>query len=487
MKIRICIPRIRSKPVATNYRTANVVPKKYQDMFGDMNNVLSKHDTDVYRGREKEVHRIFNCLLKSINPNLIILGEHGVGKTAVVNSVVHHVTKRKCPKELRKHHFILWDIEKTLAKLSSEDTKIERNLEDFIDFLVSYDNLVVVIDQVHLVATSNLLMYYFSVLLRNSNVKVIGICTETEFYAYFANQTKLFSMVETITIAEPKSKEIYPMIYDYIKVLINRHKVFISEEMVNYIVSVSNAFSTMVISNPGLVLNYIEKSMIVAKRRKHSTVTKEDINSNFNFDYKLYNAMSDEDKKITAYHEAGHFIVSKMSENIKNYKTTAITIVPAENFLGVTLFEFEPEKQTSCDSDYFIDNIATDLAGRVAETILHGNTSKTKFTSGAYSDLKNATQTARDVITEYGMIESCGQHMTVFCNYDLSDLALLSEERKQLIDKETQKLIDIAYKRAESILMENRELLDAIANALIENEVLDEKDLDTLCNQYAKK
>lgn len=77
--------------------------------------------------------------------------------------------------------------------------------------------------------------------------------------------------------------------------------------------------------------------------------------------------------------------------------------------------------------------------------------------------------------------------MTVFCNYDLSDLALLSEERKQLIDEETQKLIDIAYKRAESILMENRELLDIIANALIENEVLDKKDLDTLCNQYAKK
>ena len=69
----------------------------------------------------------------------------------------------------------------------------------------------------------------------------------------------------------------------------------------------------------------------------------------------------------------------------------------------------------------------------------------------------------------------------------LSDLALLSEERKQLIDEETQKLIDIAYKRAESILMENRELLDIIANALIENEVLDKKDLDTLCNQYAKK
>lgn len=486
MRVRIRIPRIRSKPLTTNYRTSNIVPKKYQVFFTDMNHQLPEYEIDVYRGREKEVHRIFNCLLKSINPNLILLGEHGVGKTAVVNSVVHHVTKRNCPKELRKYHFIHWDIEKSLAKLSPDNTKISKIHEEFFNFLASYSNLVLVIDQVHLVTTSDLLMYYFSALLKNSNVKVIGVCTEFEFYAYFATQTKIFSMVETITITEPKSKEIYPMIYDYIKVLSKRHNIFLSAEMVNYIVSVSNAFWTTSISNPGLALNYIEKSMIVAKRSKHSAVLKEDINSNFNFNYKLYKAMPDEEKRVTAYHEAGHFIVSKMSENIKNFKTTAITIVPAENFLGVTLFEFEPEKQTFCDLDYFIDNIATDLAGRVAETLMHGNANSSKFTSGAYSDLKNATQTARDIITEYGMIDSVG-NMTVFCNYDLSDLALLSEERKQLIDKETQKLIDMAYRRAESILMENRKLLDAIANALLENEVLDEKDLDSLCNQNANK
>ena len=485
MKIGIHIPLVRSKPLTINYRTANVVPRNYQDMFIDMNHVLSEHDTNVYGGREKEVYRIFNCLLKSINPNIILLGEHGVGKTAVVKSVVHHVIKRKCPKELRKHHFILWNIEKTLVDLSSDDSKKKKNLETFIEFLISHNNTVVVIDQVHLVATSDLLMYYFTTLLKSSNVKIIGVSTEVDFYSYFATYAKVFSMVETITIEEPKSKEIYPMIYDYINLLIKRHNVFISEEMVNYIVSVSNAFQTTSISNPGLALNFIEKSMIVAKRHKHSTVLKEDINSNFNFNYKLYNAMSGEDKKVTAYHEAGHFIVSKMSENIKNYKITAITIVPAENFLGVTLFEFEPEKQTFCDLDYFIDNIATDLAGRVAETILNGNANSSKFTSGAYSDLKDATQTARDIVTEYGMIDSVG-NMTVFCNYDLSDLALISEERKKLIDTETQKLINKAFCRAQDILMKNRELLDAIANALIENDVLDEKDLDSLCNQYSK-
>ena len=294
MRIKIPIPRIRSKPVViTNYRKANVVPIKYQNLLVDLNNLLAEQDADVYRAREKEVQRIFNCLLKSVNPNVVLLGEHGVGKTAVVKSVVHHVVKRKCPKELRKNHFVFFDIEKALAKLSSDDNKIEKELENCFDFLMSYSTLVVVIDQVHLVATSNLLMYYFSTLLKNSNVKVIGICTAVEFYSYFASQTKMLSMIDTITISEPKSKEIYPMIYDYLKVLTERHKVLISEEMINYIISVSNAFSTDM-SNPGLVLNLIEKSMIVAKRHKHTTIEREDVNSNFNFDYKMYNAMSAE-------------------------------------------------------------------------------------------------------------------------------------------------------------------------------------------------
>ena len=272
------------------------------------------------------------------------------------------------------------------------------------------------------------------------------------------------------------------MISEYVEILAKAHNVEISEDVVNYAISVSGAFDSE-LSNPGLAVNILEKSMIIANRHKHKEVTKKDINSNFNFNYELYRKMSAEDKKITAYHEAGHFIVSKLSENIRNFKTTAITIVPAENFLGVTMFEFEPEKQTSCDSDYFIDNIATDLAGRVAETILQGDDKNSKLTSGAYSDLKNATQTARNIVTEFGMIENCGQNMTYFCNYDLSDFVLLSEERKQLIDKETEKLIEIAYDRAHTILTQNRKLLDLIAKELLTNEVLDEKDLDRLCAQ----
>ena len=469
-----------------SYSQISIIPKKYSHYLVDMNNVCAFSDSDVYRMREKEVNQVFTYLMKTIYPNVVLLGEHGVGKSAIVQSIVHHVLNKKAPKELVGRHYIYWDVEKILAALSSEDKKLADKINDSFNFILDQkDNIVLIIDQIHLIACSQTLLYYFT-LFRKSGIKLIGMTTEDEFYGFFGYH-KIASTIDTIYISEPKSKKIYPMICEYVKILEARQNVSISKEMVNYIISVSSAFQSE-LRNPGLAINLIEKSMIIAKRRKHTEVTKKDVNVNFNFDFELYKNISFEEKRITAYHEAGHFIVSKMSEHIKNFKTKAITIVPSEGFLGLTMFEFEPEKQTSCDSDYFIDNIACDLAGRVAEIILQqGDGKEIKLTSGAYSDLKHATQTARDIVTEYGMIDTCGKNMTFFCNYDMSDLALLSEERKLLIEAETKKLIDEAFSRANNILNKNFELLELIAKALLENEVLDEKDLDRLCAQVLDK
>lgn len=478
--MKIAIPKIRV--VRLKGSEINFVPKKFDEYILDMNYTLNLHAKDVFHGRNNEIKRIFNSLLKTQNANIMVLGENGVGKSALVQATIHKVIQGKCPKELRNHHFLYWDVERMLANLAGKDEDAIKLIGETFQFLTTYNNFVVVIEDVHLVAASMLLRYYFLYMLKLPTLKVIGITTEEDFYDYFAYESKILSSVDIINVKEPKAKKVYPMIRDYLVYLESRQGVRISRDLVEYTVSVSTAFSSEC-CNPGRTINYIEKSMISAKMHKRNQVTKEDINSNFNFDYELYNNMSPEDKKITAYHEAGHFIVAKLSENIKNFKTTAITIIPAEDFLGVTMFEFEPEKQTHCDADYFIDNIASDLAGRVAEIILQGEGKKIRLTSGAFSDLKNATQTARNIVTEFGMIESCGQNMTYFCNYDLSDYALLSEERKVTIDKETQNLINNAFERAMFILKSNRKLLDVIANALLENEVLDEKDLDALCAQ----
>lgn len=195
--------------------------------------------------------------------------------------------------------------------------------------------------------------------------------------------------------------------------------------------------------NPGLAINLIEKSMIVAKRRKEKVVSRKAVNYNLNLNYEFYRQ------------------------------------VPAEDFLGQTTLCFEDEKQTSMDLDYFIDYMAVDLAGIVAEKIYYG--SDDKYTSGGSSDLKHVTETARNVIASCGMVKGRGENMSYLGNLDIENLVMLSDEIKNEIDLSTKELIRRAEERARNILNNNRALLDRIAKELIKNDILDERDLDRIC------
>ena len=481
--MKICIPKIRIvRKNREKYSTIDIVPKKLRSYLVDMNHYFNNVNGDVFRGRNKEVERIFNSLLKPHNSNVLLVGDHGVGKKATVQIAVYKILKNKCPNALKNYHFIRFNIEKMLIALQNDN---ENSIVEIINFLSSYTNIVVVIDQIHLISYSTVLAYYIKKLFKMHNVGVIGIATQEEFSNLFENQNKILSMLDIIPIEEPKSDKIYPMIKQYLKSYEKAYNISIPEDIVCYMVSVSSASSTNM-SNPGLVMNLIDKSIVVAARKKHTTITRDDVNYNLNFRYDLYNKIPYFQKKLTTYHEAGHFVIYyKSSDNITTYKVTAITNIPTEDFAGANLLEYNSEMHTSLNQEYFMNDITVDLGGRAAEElILQENGVNARYTAGAVSDLKNATRTARAIVTEYGMIKSCGENMTYFCEHDLLDLMLLSEERKKDIDREVQNIIKIAYERAQKILTENRELLDAIAKSLMENGVLDEKDLKKICDQF---
>lgn len=463
----------------------NVVPARFYPYLIDLNPaVASSKDLENLNGRDKEINRIYNCLLSGLKSKVVLLGEHGVGKTAIIQKLIYNVVVRKqCPKELKNSHFLYLDVELLINEIIAK--KSAKRLNSIIKFILTYSGIVLYIDNIHLVKSFYVMSYYFSLLVKHPNIKIIGATTEKEYFEYFQIDTKTRAHLETIYINEPKHKEMYPMIKNVVKNLVSKYNVEISPRLINYVVNVSDAFITE-LCNPAITLEIIEKAMIVAKRKHRKEVTKKDINTNFNFKYDMYKKMSAEDKKTTAYHETGHFLVNYLSENIKNIKTSAITIVPAEDYLGVTTFDFEYEKQINLSKDYFIDNISVYLAGRVAENILLGKNSSDKYTSGAAQDLRQATDIARRIITEYGMADDLGKNMTYFPG-DVSDLFLLSENIKNKIDEETSKLVQEAYSRAENLLKNNLVLLDRIANELLNNDVLDEIDLNQICHDEADK
>ena len=181
--------------------------------------------------------------------------------------------------------------------------------------------------------------------------------------------------------------------------------------------------------------------------------------------------ISEHDRKLTAYHEAGHAVVMKLLPN--SDPVHEISIIPRGRAGGYTMHL--PEEDTAYTSKSKLkDEMVGLLGGRVAEQLIIGDIS-----TGAKNDIDRASSIARAMVMEYGMSEKVGtisygsDHNEVFLGRDLGNGRNFSEEIGALLDSEVKALIDNAYKNAEQLLKENINKLHAVAKALLEKEKLE--------------
>jgi cell division protease FtsH len=180
--------------------------------------------------------------------------------------------------------------------------------------------------------------------------------------------------------------------------------------------------------------------------------------------------ISDDEKKITAYHEAGHALVGLKVPNID--PVHKVTIIPRGMALGVTMYL--PEKdRLSATKEYLLGQIATSMGGRIAEDIFIGS-----ITTGAANDIEKATEIARAMVCEYGMSElgplTFGKkEEQIFLGREIAQHRDYSEDTAIKIDSEVKKIVADQYDRAKNIILENRDALVRLAEALLEFETLD--------------
>lgn len=186
--------------------------------------------------------------------------------------------------------------------------------------------------------------------------------------------------------------------------------------------------------------------------------------------------VSEHDKKLTAYHEAGHAVVQKLLPNAD--PVHQISIIPRGRAGGYTISLPQQDKFYMSKSE-LEEQIVSLLGGRVAEKLVLDDVS-----TGAKNDIERATSIARKMITEYGMSESLGpmtfgsDHDEVFIGKDLTRSRNYSEEVAATIDKEIKKIIDTAYNKTEALLKENISKLHGVAQALLEREKLDQAEFE---------
>jgi cell division protease FtsH len=187
--------------------------------------------------------------------------------------------------------------------------------------------------------------------------------------------------------------------------------------------------------------------------------------------------MSDDEKKLTAFHEAGHAIVGLLvPSHDPVYK---VTIIPRGRALGVTMFLPE-EDRYSYSKERLESQISSLFGGRIAEKLIFGNDS---VTTGASNDIQRATEIARSMVTKWGLSEKLGpltyseEEGEVFLGHSVTQHKQVSDETAHIIDEEIRSIIDRNYKRAETILVDNEGKLNLMADALMKYETIDSEQI----------
>jgi cell division protease FtsH len=228
--------------------------------------------------------------------------------------------------------------------------------------------------------------------------------------------------------------------------------------------------------------NLVNEAALNAARRSQSKVTMADFD--FAKDKVIMGserksmAISEEDKKITAYHEAGHALVGKMLKGTDPIHK--VTIIPRGMALGLT--QFLPERDRLNMSKKSAENmIAMLFGGRVAEELIFED-----YTTGAGNDIERATEMARKMVCEWGMSEKLGplayekNEGPVFLGMQSQNSKDYSDSKAEQIDEEVHRIVMDGYNKAKRILTENIEMLHSLSQALLEFETIDGDDVDMI-------
>ncbi len=191
--------------------------------------------------------------------------------------------------------------------------------------------------------------------------------------------------------------------------------------------------------------------------------------------------ISDKEKKLVAFHEAGHAVVSRFLPTQDNVHQ--ISIIPRGMAGGYTMYRPSEDKSFMSKME-MEENIVSLLGGRVAEQLVLGDVS-----TGASNDIERATKIARSMVTKYGMSDKLGAiaygsgEEEVFLGRDFTKERNYSEETSGIIDEEVKRIIDTGYERAVKLLTDNMDKLTAVANVLLEKEKIDGEEFEEIMNK----
>ncbi len=235
--------------------------------------------------------------------------------------------------------------------------------------------------------------------------------------------------------------------------------------------------------------NLMNEAAIMAAKEDRPCITEKDVEQAFLKvgvgSEKKSRVISEKEKRITAYHEAGHAILLHVLPGVGPVHT--ISVIPTGTGAAGYTMPLPDKDEMYVTRGTLLQNIMVDLGGRIAEELVFGD-----VTTGASQDIKDATEYARSMVMKYGMSEEAGLinyagSEEVFIGRDFGHTREYGESTAAILDGEVRRIVSECYGKARTIIEEHRPVLDAVAQALVEREKLDQQAFEQIFDQYAAK
>lgn len=463
------------KIFADSYESTISIPKALRNCCTVLNEKYTKSDKCDILGRNEEVNLLWNIFSKKTKKNAILIGEPGVGKTAIMEALTMQIVKGTCPKKFRNHYVVELSVTGMVAGTKYRG-EFEQKMEHLIAFLENTDNVILYVDEIHQMlgagssseGTADMSGSLKPILARD-NVIFVGATTTNEYNHILSRDGAFKRRFELVKVEEPKHNEVKGMIRKRVNTLSKYHGVTISEEMLDRVIILAYAFNQTT-ANPDKTIDLLDRSMARASICKSKKLTEEHVQAIFAKSFEEFANQSMERNTSTAYHEAGHYVALRVLEHVLHYEPILVSIVPHDGNGGVTWYEHPKYRSTHPDKEYIYANIMLDLAGRAAQYEYTRN-----FDAGASSDLRSANELIEQMLTEFGMYEDL-QHLVL--PYNVTNVHEMSDDMLNELRRKKEKILKEVYEKTTQMVLDNEDAINRVVDLLLEKKIATAAELD---------
>ena len=452
-----------------NQKNIVCIPESLKSCCEILNDQYSKGEKCQILGRDKEISQVWNIFSKKTKRNAILVGDAGVGKTAIVEAITIQIVNEKCPREFKNYKVVSLNLTGMVAGTKYRG-EFELKIQQLIQFLKTTSNIIIFIDEIHQILGAGSaensgpdLSGSLKPILARDDVVFIGSTTNIEYERYFAVDPAFKRRFEKVSVKEPKLSEVKDMVALRVKSITDYHKVSMDDDVLNYAIITAKAMNYYG-NNPDLTIDLVDRASAMAKLARRKAVKRVDVDKVFKTNYDMFKSMKRKDKLSTAYHEAGHALYKLMSKYNLRDDLKIVSIIPTSDYIGVTISEpndcFAPVTRKAV-----MEKASMSLAGRVSQEFVSKD-----WDFGASSDLENATSIIRSMIIEKGMDND------IYTNISLYDYNSNGHNMSPAaVDKVNDRISDImkkVYDDTKKFLTKNKDKLDIIVNLLMKKGII---------------